>query len=191
MEAATIERHYWDRASKDTDVERNFISSVDVETSIDQIMPYIRRGAVLEIGCGIGRLTTEVAKFLPTTQVYGIDISQKMLDLAPTSSVIYRQNDGRTIPFPDESFSSAYSMLVFQHIPDSAKQGYIKEVARVLQPKGTFRVQFVTGSHKGLVNYNTSIDKMVKWFEAAGLRLTALSEGTIHPEWAWITGLKI
>ena len=62
------------------------------------------------------------------------------------------QQDGRRIAFPAESFSSAYSLSVIEHIPDSGDGECLREVSRVLKPGGRFVVT-VPFHPKGIIDY--------------------------------------
>jgi predicted SAM-dependent methyltransferase len=44
------------------------------------------------------------------------------------------------IPFPDNSFDFVYHSHVFEHIPKSQADSFIKECIRVLRPNGIFRI---------------------------------------------------
>lgn len=184
------EREYWDKAATDPDVAKKYIADVPAADCAKQIMPWLKPFSVLEIGCGIGRLTTLFAKSRPDWQLHGIDISPKMLSLTPPSTVKYKLSDGRTIPYPNQCFDSVYSMLVFQHISDYAKRDYIAEAARVLKAGGVFRVQYVIGTHRGFIDQNTTEKQMVRWFKKNGLHITSSTVGDLHPDWGWITGVK-
>jgi ubiquinone/menaquinone biosynthesis C-methylase UbiE len=181
---------YWDKAAEDPQVATKYIADVDLEECLEAIVKSLLVGSILEIGCGIGRLTTAIAERSPACQLHGIDISSKMLDLAPKSSVKYKSSDGRSIPYPDESFESVYSMLVFQHIDDAAMLGYIKEAYRVLKDNGVFRFQFVEGDHNGFVDHNHQLTEVRHWLQDAGFAIATIDKGLVHPQWTWITGVK-
>jgi len=67
--------------------------------------------ALLDIGCGDGRITAEIAKSLPKGRVVGIDNSQEMINLAQT---LFPQND-----YPNLSFQLADARkLTFQAVFD-------------------------------------------------------------------------
>lgn len=85
-------------------------------------------GAILEIGCGTGRNLRVLARRLPGTQLYGLDISAQMLRTAvaklPASlagQVAFARSDGgaddprapfaRTAPFDAIVFSYSLSMM--------------------------------------------------------------------------------
>src|SRR2546423_1612939 len=77
---------------------------------------------VVEIGCGIGRITRALAS--RTRSVHALDISDEMLAQARRynpglSNVRWLHGDGRTLaPLPDASCDACISFVVFQHLPD-------------------------------------------------------------------------
>jgi SAM-dependent methyltransferase len=94
----------------------------------------------LEIGCGYGEWMIPLAQHV--TAVVGVDIHEgpiakaRELFLERGVSCVAQVNDGLTLPFPDAEFSLVYSISVFQHLPRSIVQGYLRETARVLGPTG-------------------------------------------------------
>ena len=101
---------------------------------------------IVEIGCGVGRMTRWFAEdFL---EVHGVDISAEMirrarLRLAESPNVVLHLGSGRDLSgLPDETFDLAFSYIVFQHIPSRAViENYVREAARVLRPGGFFKFQ--------------------------------------------------
>jgi SAM-dependent methyltransferase len=96
---------------------------------------------IVEIGCGIGRLTRVLAA--RGRAVKAFDISEEMLAQARQhnqvlSNVDWIHGDGRTLaPLPDESADACLSFVVFQHLPDpELTYGYVREIGRVLRPSG-------------------------------------------------------
>lgn len=96
---------------------------------------------VVDIGCGLGRLTRPLAS--AAARVIAIDISHEMLDRAARlnpqlGNVQWLHGDGESLrPIPDASVDVCVSHVVFRHIPDPAiTLGYIREMARVLTPGG-------------------------------------------------------
>jgi SAM-dependent methyltransferase len=96
---------------------------------------------VVEIGCGVGRLTRVLAR--RGARVLAIDISEAMLDRArelnpELDNVDWLQGDGASLTgIDDASADACVSIVVFQHIPDPAiTLGYIREIGRVLRPGG-------------------------------------------------------
>lgn len=96
---------------------------------------------VLDIGCGVGRLTRVIAG--RAARVFAIDISSEMIDRARAhhadlDNVEWIVGDGKTLqPIADGSLDGCVSHVVFQHIPDpSITLGYVSEMGRVLRPGG-------------------------------------------------------
>jgi SAM-dependent methyltransferase len=96
---------------------------------------------VVEIGCGIGRVTRALAHRV--RMVYALDISEEMLAGARRynrglSNVRWLHGDGRTLaPLADASCDACISFVVFQHLPDpELTYGYVREIGRVLRPGG-------------------------------------------------------
>jgi SAM-dependent methyltransferase len=101
---------------------------------------------MLEIGCGIGRMTHGFAELFGT--VDAIDVSPEMISQAiehqgASKNIVFRETNGIDLgQFMDDVFDFVFSFIVFQHIP--AKKvifSYIHEGARVLRPGGVFRFQ--------------------------------------------------
>lgn len=96
---------------------------------------------VVEIGCGIGRLTRALAA--RAASVRALDVSAEMLERARAANpgldtVEWLHGDGATLTgIADASTDVVFSHVVFQHIPDpSITLGYVCEMGRVLRPGG-------------------------------------------------------
>lgn len=185
------EQEYWDKVAQDPDVSIKYIADVELQDCLDAIVNNLVATSVLEIGCGIGRLTTAIAKSAFICQLHGIDISEKMLKLTPKSDVKYKLCSGHSIPYPAKSFDSVYSMLTFQHINDENMKEYIAETYRVLKDGGVFRFQYVEGEHNSFVDHNHNEDDVTNWLKDYGFEIASIDKGLIHPQWTWITGAKI
>jgi SAM-dependent methyltransferase len=101
---------------------------------------------VLEIGCGVGRMTRWFAEGFG--EVHGIDIAPEMIGqardrLAAYPNVQLHIGSGFDVQLlPDGYFDLVFSYIVFQHIPSAAViRNYVREAARVLKPLGAFKFQ--------------------------------------------------
>ena len=185
------EVEYWDKAAQDPDVSRKYIADVPLEDCLDAIVNSLIATSILEIGCGMGRLTEAITEAAPSCQLHGIDISEEMLKLTPKQTKVkYKLCDGKKIPYPDESFESVYSMLTFQHVDAETMQSYIKETYRVLKDNGVFRFQFVEGTHDGFVDHNHQYPDVKLWLQDNGLEVAAFEPRLIREQWGWITAFK-
>jgi ubiquinone/menaquinone biosynthesis C-methylase UbiE len=115
-------------------------------------LPVLLNGAaardcrVLEIGCGLGRMTRWFAESFG--EVHGIDIAPEMLHeaggrLAAYPNIQLHTGSGFDLqPLPDAYFDLVFSYIVFQHIPSvDVIRNYVREAARVLKPGGAFKFQ--------------------------------------------------
>lgn len=104
---------------------------------------------VLEIGCGIGRMTEFFSPHWQT--VSGIDISEEMIKnakkrLAQLTNIKVNLNDGESIPFPEAHFDFIFSYLVLQHVPTVLSlEQYLRHIYRTLKPGGLAKIQLRTG----------------------------------------------
>lgn len=90
---------------------------------------------VLEIGIGPGR---DAAAFVAAGHtVVGVDLSRVFAQLAMRIGAHTAIATVRALPFPDGSFDVVWSMSTLMHVPDSAIDAALGEVARVLRPDGT------------------------------------------------------
>lgn len=93
---------------------------------------------VLDVGCGGGFLSNELAK--QNLSVTGVDIAEDSIQVAAlydsTKSVKYLQADAYQLPFPDASFDVITAMDFLEHVENPQK--VIREFSRVLKPDGLF-----------------------------------------------------
>lgn len=104
---------------------------------------------VLEIGCGIGRMTKYLAEVFG--EVHAVDVSGEMIRQAKErlknlSNVHFHEGNGSDFTdFPDEYFDLVFSAYVFQHVPSfEVIRSNIRDGFRVLKPRGIFK--FVTSA---------------------------------------------
>ncbi|UCF78425.1 MAG: class I SAM-dependent methyltransferase [Candidatus Eiseniibacteriota bacterium] len=102
--------------------------------------------SVLEIGCGIGRMTAYFAERF--RQVSAVDVSPRMIEQARSNLDRYSNvsllvcNGYDLNDFEDARFDFVFSYITFQHIPDAAITArYIGEAGRVLRDGGHFYFQ--------------------------------------------------
>ncbi len=113
--------------------------------------------AMLELGCGAGRMTRSFARRFG--RVFAFDVSaemlgraQALLDGAP--NVIWVQGNGLDLStVASRSVEFVFSYLVLQHLPEETLAlRYIGEMLRVLRDGGVFLFQF-NGSRAATMNW--------------------------------------
>jgi SAM-dependent methyltransferase len=136
--------HFWDAAP----LIDYMLDGLGVRISTDDV--------VLEIGCGIGRMTRVLAA--RAREVVAVDVSDQMLARAKELNVDlvnvrWTLGDGASLAgIADQSIDACISVLVFQHIPDPRiTLAYVIEVGRVLRTGGwaTLQVSNNPAAHTG------------------------------------------
>lgn len=96
---------------------------------------------ILEIACGTGSLSSQVAEVFPEARLTLLDLSSPYLKKAQdklknVERVDFVQGDAAKLPFPDKSFDAVISCFLFHELPMIERKKVIAEAKRVLKPKG-------------------------------------------------------
>lgn len=164
--------HFWSEGERDLD---RLLGALDVRIAPADV--------VLEIGCGVGRLTRVIAH--RARLVRALDVSSVMIDLARRhhgglDNIEWIVGDGQSLrPIADGSVDGCLSHVVFQHIPDpEITLGYVSEMGRVLKPGGwaAFQVSNDARVHRRRRGLRTQLSRLAG---AAG----RAPRGRDHPAW--------
>jgi ubiquinone/menaquinone biosynthesis C-methylase UbiE len=116
-------------------------------TSRPELLGATSNDVVLDIACGPGSLTLELAPHV--ARAIGLDITPAMLDEARAAqtrrgvdNVEWINGDAAKLPFADGSFTLVASSAAFHHFAAPAK--VLAEMARVCRPGGRVAVMDVT-----------------------------------------------
>jgi demethylmenaquinone methyltransferase/2-methoxy-6-polyprenyl-1,4-benzoquinol methylase/phosphoethanolamine N-methyltransferase len=99
---------------------------------------------ILDIGCGTGTLTRDIAAALSDKQTScctGLDAAEKMIECAKRKAsgipnIHFDAAIAEKLPYLDETFDAAVSTFFFHHIHFELKKRVLAETARVLRPCG-------------------------------------------------------
>jgi trans-aconitate methyltransferase len=105
---------------------------------------------VLDLGCGDGVLTAELAR--RGVSVLGIDISESLLKAAAERGVETRHMDGQNLPF-DGEFDAVFSNAALHWMSNAS--AVIEGVFRALKPGGRFVAEF--GGHGNVATVTTAM----------------------------------
>ncbi len=97
-----------------------------------------RPSAILDVGCGTGKLLKSAEARFPGAKLVGVDAAIEMVKYAQTSNpagtIQFQRATAEELPFPNASFDLVFSTMTFHHWSNQTKG--IAEVARVLTPGG-------------------------------------------------------
>jgi len=113
-----------------------------LEETVPTLKPFLKKGYdVLDVGCGLGTITLDVARCVTPGQVVGIDHIEHRITKARTlaveqscDNVRFESGDANKLPFKDEAFDVVYSNTVLHYFLDPAKA--LNEQQRVLKTGG-------------------------------------------------------
>jgi ubiquinone/menaquinone biosynthesis C-methylase UbiE len=97
---------------------------------------------ILDIGCGDGTVTKII--MASGAEVYGIDVSDKMLYQAIQKGVNASKEDVTNLSFADGTFDKVFSNSALHWVPDVKKA--FSEISRVLKDGGSMSVEFALTS---------------------------------------------
>jgi len=99
---------------------------------------------VIDMGCGIGRLTYPIAEALPCVHVWGLDPSSAMIQKAKDDSRFGFFSPSLLCDlFLADSVDGAWSVLVFQHLLEAPIRTILHDLADVLKPGARFVSQWM------------------------------------------------
>lgn len=97
---------------------------------------------VLDLGCGDGTLTAQIAELLPEGEVVGVDASQGMIDVTATkekSNLVFRRLDINHLDYENQ-FDVVFSNATLHWIKDHRR--LLQNVHRALRADGHIRFNF-------------------------------------------------
>lgn len=113
-----------------------------IENSAAYLLPHLRTGqTVLDVGCGPGTITWDLAERVAPGAVVGIDVTEEVLATAwangaerPDLAVEFRAGDVYALDLVDDSVDVVHAHQVLQHLSDPVAA--LREMRRVCRPGG-------------------------------------------------------
>ncbi|GAA4989146.1 methyltransferase domain-containing protein [Kineococcus glutinatus] len=112
------------------------------ENSAAYLLAHLAPGTtVLDVGCGPGTITADLAALVGPAGVVGVDSAPGVLAEARAAAAArgldglrFEVADGAALPFPDGSFDVVHAHQVLQHVADPV--AVLAEMRRVCRPGG-------------------------------------------------------
>ncbi len=144
-----------------------------------------RPSAILDVGCGTGRLLRAAEDRFPGASLDGVDAAIEMVkqaewELPEGSRINFQAGTAEQLPFPDGQFDLVFSTMTFHHWADQRKG--IAEVRRVLKPGGRWLLaDFIP---TGLMRYVRRLFRLERFRERKELDLMLAAGGLrVVAEW--------
>jgi ubiquinone/menaquinone biosynthesis C-methylase UbiE len=100
--------------------------------------------SILDVCCGAGELTSVIARQRLIGQVFGVDISESALKLARTKDpripATFLRASADSLPFDSSRFDKCFVSLGLHHMPGQQRHRTLREIHRILAPKGALYV---------------------------------------------------
>ena len=138
-----------------------------------EVLPQIKGKTIVDIGCGIGSITIDMARQNPDSEVYGIEITDGLTkqcemnsELFQTTNVKFKTGNIYDLPFEDNSVDIATCFFMLHHLDDIPRA--LAEVKRVLREGGEIKAIDPIGHHHGP---DLAASEWQKLFEEAGFSI--------------------
>jgi trans-aconitate 2-methyltransferase len=126
---------------------------------------------VLDVGCGNGKVTREIAALVPRGSVVGVDASAKMVEFAASGAAVagaggnvkFEVCDGRRLQFR-EQFDLVVSFNALHWIPEVEQPLALRGICAALKPGGAAQLRMVArGERKSLENVIEETATSSRW----------------------------
>ncbi|RHZ83283.1 hypothetical protein Glove_97g87 [Diversispora epigaea] len=116
---------------------------------------------VLDVGCGAGSWTFDMAIDYPKSQIVGIDMSPIPLssEIMPENITFVQANILDGLPFEDNSFDFIFQRFLILGIPADKWSFLISELIRVLKPGGFLELTEVSAKFSPMGPYTSRLIK--------------------------------
>jgi ubiquinone/menaquinone biosynthesis C-methylase UbiE len=123
---------------------------------------------ILDVGCGPGTITADLAALVPDGQVIGLEHAEAVLGQARETAIArgvdqvvqFVVGDVHALDFPDHTFDVVHAHQVLQHVVDPVKA--LREMRRVTKRGGLVAVRDT--DYSGMIWY-PEVEGMKDWLE--------------------------
>ena len=157
-----------------------------VANSAAFLVPHLEAGArLLDIGCGPGSITVELAELVAPGPVLGVDIVESVLDEgrrralgAGCENVEFRQGDIYALDEAGGSFDVVYAHQVLQHLSDPVQA--LGEMRRLLADGGIVAVRDADYAAMAWAPRHPSLDRWMELYRQVTARNGAEADAGRH-----------
>jgi ubiquinone/menaquinone biosynthesis C-methylase UbiE len=124
------------------------------QTLLDQA-PLQPGDRALDIGCGTGTFAVALKQRYPCVELVGIDPDERALARAKRKAeragveIRFQRGFADSLEYPAATFDVVFSSFMFHHLEGNNREKTLREVCRVLKPRGAFYLLDFEVSHPG------------------------------------------
>jgi ubiquinone/menaquinone biosynthesis C-methylase UbiE len=140
-----------------------------------EVMPLVKGKDILDVGCGLGAATMEIARHNRSSKVLGIDLLEGMIRQCRVNAEIHGIENARfeaasiyALPYENKKFDTVTCFFMLHHLDDIQKA--LDEVKRVLTDGGKVFASEPLDHHHGIQREGRD---WIKLFEDAGFSAVA------------------
>lgn len=144
------------------------------------LLPHLKPGmTILDVGCGPGSISIDLARLIPDCHVTGIDTADPLNEARASAvaqgvtNVEFKVGDIHALDFPDGSFDVVHAHQVLQHVINPV--GALKEMRRVAKPGG-----IVAARESATMTWYPESAGIAAWWELSS-RVSRAKGGNPHP----------
>lgn len=163
--------------------------------SAGYLLPSLRGGLdLLDVGCGPGTITIDLARLVAPGRVVGVDRSSEVIASAAAAATVagvaveWQSADVYALPFPTASFDVVHAHQVLQHLVDPVRA--LIEMRRVVRPGGVLAFR---DSDYGAFTWTPADPRLDRWRQVysgvARHNRTEPDAGRFLKRWALAAGL--
>jgi len=110
------------------------------ENSAAYLLPHLKpHMRILDVGCGPGTITADLAGYVPRGHVTGIDAAPEIIEQASDltrdhANIDFTTGNVYALDYPDATFCVVHAHQVLQHLSDPVRA--LREMRRVTKPGG-------------------------------------------------------
>lgn len=161
------------------------------ENSAGYLLPSLRAGLdLLDVGCGPGTITIDLATRVAPGRVLGVDASADVIEQAKAAGderVEFTVADAYRLDLPDESFDVVHAHQVLQHLTDPLTA--LTEWRRVLRTGGLLAVRDSDYAGFFWAPADRRLDRwLALYHELTGRNRAEADAGRVLPAWVAAAG---
>ena len=158
-------------------LEEQALAAIDLERALWSRAGLRKDMRVLDLACGPGVISRELARVASSGEVIGIDLSDELLKVANelnrqegTGNLSFRKGDVYELDVEESSIDFIYTRFFFQHLQYPEKA--LENIARALKPGGILCITDIDDGFLSLYPepafFAPFIQKAAEWQEAQG-----------------------